>query len=336
MNLNTIAKLAEVSVSTVSKAFAGSGEISSDTREKIFEIARENGCFEKYYKNKYEKKVIAVIYPEIRSEYYAAVLDVLDSVITQNGGIMTAASYNFTPKRKLELFQYYSAYAKVDGIILIGTGRGIKNPLKVPLVFLLCNIKSIHGDTIACDMQSSIDRAIACLKEKGHVRIGFAGDFLTRGKLEGFRKAMESAGLQVHPGDTKISEKRFEEAGIEMMDEWLAEKEPPTAILAAYDYVAIGLAKSIRRHGYRIPEDFSIIGMDDISVVPYMDTAISSIRTNKEEACRIAVDLILKKINNKYFTSRQDITVQTELVLRESVGECRRGFADKSYTGGDR
>ena len=65
MNLSMIAKLAGVSVSTASKAFAGSREISAETRERIFQIARENGCFDKYIKSKYKKKVIAVIYPEL-------------------------------------------------------------------------------------------------------------------------------------------------------------------------------------------------------------------------------------------------------------------------------
>ena len=81
MNLSMIANLAGVSVSTASKAFAGSREISEETRERIFQIARENGCFDKYIKNKYEKKVIAVIYPELRGGFYTDVLSILDELI---------------------------------------------------------------------------------------------------------------------------------------------------------------------------------------------------------------------------------------------------------------
>ena len=136
---------------------------------------------------------------------------------------------------------------------------------------------------------------------------------------------MYKAGLIIRPSDIKISSRRFEAAGMEIMESWLEEKQPPTAILAAYDYIAIGLARSIHSKGLRVPEDFSIIGMDDISVIPYMETSMSSIRTNTEEACRVCVDLIMKKIDNQYYRSRQDIVIATELVIRESVAKCPEG-----------
>ena len=62
MNLAKLAQLANVSVSTVSKAFSDSPEISGQTREIIFNVAKEHGCFDKYYKPVYSKKVIAVIF----------------------------------------------------------------------------------------------------------------------------------------------------------------------------------------------------------------------------------------------------------------------------------
>ena len=74
MNLQTLAKYSGCSVSTVSKAFSGSSEISEDTKNKIFEIAKELGCFEKYSKEIYGKKLIAVLCPETESAYYTSFL----------------------------------------------------------------------------------------------------------------------------------------------------------------------------------------------------------------------------------------------------------------------
>lgn len=322
MNLSTIAKLAGVSVSTVSKAFAGSAEISDQTREQIYRIARENGCFDKYIKHKYNKKVVAVICPEMLGGAYPATLATLDRMIAAQGGLMISSATNFSDARKKELFTYYSSYGKVDGIIVIGSAGGLNNSIKIPLVSLFNKGRNSKVDTIQCDVQSAMIQAIECLKQYGHTRIGFAGEHLTMGKVDDYRTAMEEAGLYVRPNDIKVSAKRFEEAGMEIMEQWLAEKEPPTAIIAAYDNIAMGIVKSIRRKGLRVPEDFSVIGIDDIPLAAYTDTSLSSIRTFREEACQAAVDLLMKKIENQYYTSRQEIIISTELILRDSVGQC--------------
>lgn len=319
MNLETLAKLAGVSVATVSKAFAGSGEISEETRKRIFGIARENGCFDKYNKNRFGKKVFAVICPEVKSEYYSAILTAFDKEITARGGIMAVSVTDFSPERENELFTYYASYCKADGIILVNQRCFIENALRVPAVSVFPSREAAGNenmDDITSDMLSSIRKAVLYLKENGHRAIGFAGERLTMSKLEGFKTAMREAGLAVTDEYIKVSDLRFEEAGMEIMDAWLASGKAPGAILAAYDYIAIGIVKSLRCAGYEVPRDFTVIGMDDISVIPYLDTPLSSIKTHVDEACRAAVELILKKIDNRYYRARQGITVPSEFIPR--------------------
>ena len=323
MNLSMIANLAGVSVSTASKAFAGSREISEETRERIFQIARENGCFDKYIKNKYEKKVIAVIYPELRGGFYTDVLSILDELIYKRGGIMISSVCNFSAEREKELYTYYSAYAKVDGIIVVGMHDAINNSINIPLVAMLSSVKCPHADTISSQLVNSIEEAVTYLKKLGHTRIGFAGESLTKSKQEAYKKAMHRAGMVVHPSDVKVSAKRFEEAGMEVMEEWLAQKNMPSAVLAAYDHIAIGLIKCARNHGMHIPEDLSVIGMDDIPIVPFMDTSISSINMHIQEACNLAVDVIFKKMENQYYAMRDDVIIKSQLIIRDSVGNAK-------------
>ena len=323
MNLNMIAKQAGVSVSTVSKAFNGSKEISQSTKERIFEIARENNCFEKYFKNKYDKKVVAVIYPELQGNYYTQIVDELEKMLREKNVVMVSSITNFDKEREKALVDYYAMYSGVDGIILVEAMNKRYKNIRIPLVSFMTSdakTRNSHSDNIQIDVNGSVEEAIMCLKEFGHTRIGFAGESLTAIKAEMYKKAMRKAGLIVRPSDIKVSSKRFEEAGVECMNAWFDEPDRPTAILAAYDYIAVGVLRSIYKKGYSVPEHFSVVGMDDIPIISYMHTSISSIKTNTLHACRTIVDVVVKKMDNQFYTSRENITISTEFILRESVG----------------
>ena len=167
-----------------------------------------------------------------------------------------------------------------------------------------------------------MDDVITYLKENGHTEIGFVGEPLTVGKNECFKEAMRSHALLLNEDYIKTSSLRFEEAGIQVMDRWFEEKsELPTAIIAAYDYIAIGIIKSIIRHGLKVPEDISVIGMDDIAVGNYLETPISTIKGNTELCCRKAAEIIMKKIKNRYYS--ESLVVPSEFVVRDSSGKAK-------------
>lgn len=209
MNLETLAKLAEVSVGTVSKAFSGSKEISEDTKDRIFALAKEHGCFDKYNKNRFEKKVVAVLCPEIKSEYYTTIATLLERQITSHGGIMLLSTTEFSEEREMTLFSYYASYCKADGIITINQSAAIDNTFHVPAVAILPTgnaVKSKNIDCIVSDKPNAIEQAIAYLKGLGHTQIGFVGEYLTMAKLDSFKTALRKCGLSVEERFVGISE----------------------------------------------------------------------------------------------------------------------------------
>ena len=321
MNLNTLAKLAGVSVATVSKAFSGREEISTETRDRIFAIAREHGCFDKYNKNKFDKKIIAVICPELNSDYYNAFITILNREIEMQGALMTVSVHGFSHEKAEELFAYYSSYCKADGIIVVNPKGKLENPLMTPAVSIGSSRRHENVDSIQTDLREAIFDAVSFLKTKGHTKIGFAGEILTKGKENYFREALQQAGIPVREQWIKISSDRFEKAGVAAVEALLQEPELPTAIFASYDNIAIGIIKALREKGLRVPEDISVIGMDDIAIAPFLETSLSSIRTRTDEACRIAVELIMKKLENQYYSIRQEVTISSEFVPRASSAE---------------
>lgn len=325
MTLEKLAKLANVSVSTVSKAFSGSRDISEKTREKIFQIARENGCYEKHYKGSYSRRVVAVICPEIQSEYYGTTVTILEKKLDKMGADMVLSLSNFQPERERELFLYHSYFQKADGVILIGSAKNISNDNRVPCVSLTSIEEERTGiDRVGIALQEAFNAAIAHLKELGHRDIHFLGEKLTSSKESMFFSALEANGLTPRPELVTVSGKRFEDAGYDAMEALFLREALPTAVVAAYDYMALGAISCIRDHGLRIPEDISVVGMDDISVAPFLDVGLTSIQTHTEELCTIALELLWKKINNPYFTVRQTISVAGDLMVRQSTGPARK------------
>ncbi len=120
MTMSKIAKLSGCSLSTVSKAFRNSPEISEITKEKNFKIARENNCFTKYYAPVYKKHVFAVVCNELLSSFYGVIVDALNHKITANGDTLLISSCNFISANLEDLFDYYINFHKVDGLIVIG------------------------------------------------------------------------------------------------------------------------------------------------------------------------------------------------------------------------
>lgn len=320
MNLTELAKLANVSVSSVSKAFSGSEEISPETRNRIFEIAKENGCFDKYNKNKPFKKIIAVICPELNSEFYSGALNLLEKEIQKHNGIMTVSASNFSKEKIQELFTYYCFYCNIDGIIIISNNTKLENIHNIPAVSIGSTHQCPNIDSFNYDLFPAIFEAVEHLKENGHTRIGFISETLTSGKLTNFKQAMKKANLPINSDFIKISSLRFEDAGIEAMSSFLQQEIRPTAIITAYDNIAIGAIKTITNNKYSVPKDFSIIGMNDISIAKHTETALTTINFRLEDICKKAVDTIFKKIKNPYYKNKGISSFIPRLVVRNSTG----------------
>ena len=113
MTMKELAKLANVSVSAVSKAFSEADDISAETKEHIFSLAKEYGCYGRFYKGKYHKKVIAIICPELLNGIYTCVVNCLRELIEAADGMCVVSADNFSASKQAELIDYYISYLKV-------------------------------------------------------------------------------------------------------------------------------------------------------------------------------------------------------------------------------
>ena len=311
MTMRDLARLANVSISTVSKAFHGAEDVSEETRQQIFTLAKEHG---KFYKERFHKQIIAIICPELGSPYYTGYVERLQKIIEQNEGIALISTDHFRPGAQAELIDYYASYLRVDGIFVINLTDVPKRGYEIPIVSLLSGSSSF--DTVSFDMNSAIRDAVQSLRSLGHEKIAFIGEPLTRYKAKIFAEAME-----IDQTDDCIVESphRFEKAGEDGVMELLRRSGDYSAIICGYDNIAFGVIKQLKKRGYQVPEDFSVVGIDNISASEYTDTPLTTIDTQPDEICLIAWDLMQKKQQSKYYRSNQRITISGKLILRESV-----------------
>ena len=312
--MKELAKLA--SVSTVSKAFSEADDINDDTKNHIFELAKQTGCYGKFYKGKYHKKIIAVIAPEIVSDYYKIFLNCISSLIDKSGGIMLIATDDFNNTKQAELVDYFSCYLKVDAIIAFCLRNRLKKAYDTPIVSLFGTADD-KVDSVKTNLDFAMQSAVDLLFSYGHKNIAFFTEELTTGKVEAFKKAALNSGILNTP--IIRGNERFEKAGKDCVGKLLESHPNCTAIICAYDNIAIGAIKELKKRNFKIPDDISVIGIDNIAIGKYTETALTTIDTNPEQICEIAWDLIQKKLKNPYFKSNQNIEIFSKLVIRESV-----------------
>ena len=319
MTLEKIAQTANVSLGTVSKAFSGSHEISEKTRQKIFDIAKELGCFDKYYKAKREKRVIAVICPELESSYYCSIVSRIETELNRRGALMVLAIGGFSEKKESEIIKYFVSSKSVDGIIVVAAHGKLSSNNDIPIVAVNTRRNLAEVDCLNVAFNQTIIDAVKYLKDCGHTKIAFVGEPLTKGKLNMFINALQVNDLPVNNDWLFMEKARFEQAGKLATEKMLALKEQPTAILCGYDNIALGVIDTLKKHGKTVPDDYSIIGIDDIPVASHANVSLTTIKSNNDTLCDMAVDLLLKKLESKFFSLHQKISLKTELVIRNSV-----------------
>lgn len=316
MTKRELAKLANVSPSTVTKAFYDADDVSESMKQHIFKIAKQYGCYGKFYKGKYSKKIIAIICPELASNYYTSFVERLQKIIEDNNCIPMIATDHFKSSIQAELIEYYASYLKVDGIIVLGLKTKLKKGYDTPIVAMFSSVDTTI-DNVRVDFKSAMFDAVNLLVEYGHRNIAFLGEHLTKEKEIYFQEAISA--LDINSPYIYESNYRFEEAGKDGIRQLLTTQQECTAIICAYDNIAFGAIKELKRNGLRVPEDISVIGIDNINMSEYMETSLSSIGPNPDEVCTTAWELLNKKIQNPFAYNNQEIVIRGNLVIRESV-----------------
>lgn len=315
MTLSKLARLANVAVSTASKAFSMSDDINEQTREEIFRVARENGCFKKFFNAKYPKFVIALICPEVDSRHYSELCRYLQQRLQTRGCEICISSTEFSAAVTADMIEYYEKYSSVDAIILIDPPATVLPPHETPIISL--GSRAHNADVTLClDYMTALKSALTDFKAAGISHIGFIGEPHTVTKLSAFKSAVSEIYGFTEEKYIYVSDLRFEKGGCAAARALYSRGTLPEAIICAYDDMALGAMRFFHDSGISVPDDIKVIGMDNILHSEYFVPSLSTIDYMNEEIAKTATESVFELLDGK--TPAEIHNFSARLITRES------------------
>lgn len=334
-----VAEQAGVSHSTVSRVLNHKNNVSVATRERVLHAMEQLGYVGNIHARSLAggpSRVIGLLVDHVNTGY-------TDELIRGIDGALEAHDYNlmlYTTHRQTTREAAYvtkMTQGLADGLILI-VPRNEKAYLetlqkrKFPYVLIDYQGYNRHVPSIITTNKKGGYDATTYLIEAGHRRIGFITGEMAYGcaveRLEGYRVALEDHHMAFDR--ELVREGSFlQPQGYQCAYQLLSLSQPPTALFVSNDVMAFGAMEAARELGFRIPDDLSIIGFDDIPQAAHVHPPLTTVRQPLEEMGRSAVNLLFKYIDNPH-TEVERIELSTRLVLRESCRPPRTSSPDKS------
>jgi LacI family transcriptional regulator, repressor for deo operon, udp, cdd, tsx, nupC, and nupG len=334
VSIKDVAKLAGVSIATVSRTLNNKDRVTEETRERVRKAVAATGFSPNTLAQNFRRgrtNFIMVVLPSIGDPFFAGVVKGIQSIAQAKGYSVLFSE----TKASSDEFTNLLVSRQADGMILLATMPpfGIelftKERQKTLPIVVACeaihpqmrHLPSVHIDNVAAAKE-----ATRFLISHGHERIAFISgthtSLLTKDREAGYRAAMKAAKFTVHEGWV-LEGKLTIEGAIKATRGLLNHSTRPTAILCANDDMAIGALHEIRSAGLRVPEDISVIGFDDIRYSQAVNPPLTTIRQPTEEIGEKAMYRICHAIEEGVALTSEPELVPHELVIRRSVA--RRG-----------
>lgn len=334
MNIKTIAKLAGVSVSTVSKIINNYPDISENTRKRVLALMQEHDYIPlntaKTLATKKSGLIGVVFAGKLNIDFtHPFFVEVLNAFKKQMG-LLGYDLLFFSNEKFLSADGDYPArcrHFQVDGCIVI-SGEELEPSIReldesdIPSIGVDLKLGGARSGYIMSDNVKMSAKVVEHFYLLGYRKLGYIGSTMqsqiSNLRETGYREALTGFGLAVRPEWFVHGATFYEEDGYRAMHDLLAAGPPPRAVWAASDLLAIGALRALKERGLSAPQDVAIIGCDDIEACRYLTPALSTVRQNKDKIGRLAAMMLYDLINKQ--SAIPAYLVEPELVIRASCG----------------
>jgi LacI family transcriptional regulator len=327
--IKDVAKLAEVSTSTVSHVLNKTRYVREDTRQRVNAAVRELNYRPSSIARSLKVQTtntLGMLVTASRNPFFAEVVHAVERRCYERGYTLFLCNTEGDVQR-MEANLDALEEKRVDGLLLLCSEvnddilRLLETERPTPTVVFDWGPESDNVDRIYDNSPDGGYMAVRHLIDMGHTEIGCVtgpmGRRSANERLQGLRTAMAEAGLPVR--EEWIMEGDYDcNGGIRALQRLMQQPARPTALFVCNDMMALGVISEAARQGLRVPEDLSIVGYDDIYIARYMTPALTTIHQSTSEIAAMAVDTLIERMGSKRDKGRV-IRIEPRLVERDSV-----------------
>ncbi|MDF3983824.1 LacI family DNA-binding transcriptional regulator [Luteibacter sp. PPL201] len=329
VTIKDVARMANVSVASVSRALNGHGGVTAETQKRIREVAARL----RYVPHSAARSLITrrtqtigALLPDLHGAFFSELIRGIDLAARKRGlYLLVSSSHGDATEAAVAL---RAMQGRVDGLLVMSPHADSaflddNLPIVLPTVLINSHVRSERHAALDVDDHGGAFAMVEHLIGLGRQRIVFiAGPKVNHDVQErerGYRDALGRAGLA--DTATILSGDFTEESGYRAGREALAMQPRPDAIFAANDMMAIGCLSALAEAGVRTPEDIAVTGFDDIPMARYVTPALSTVRVRIAELGEAALEVLVRAIEAPDDAPPEPrAVVGTELVVRASCG----------------
>jgi len=329
-DIRTVAAAAKVSIATVSRTINGSPLVSERLSKRVWHAIRQLNYFPNTHARTLvsgRSRLLGIIVENITNPFFPDLIQSFEEIAVSHGFEILVSSSNSDPlvltqcvRRMLE--------RKVEGVAVMTFGE--EEPVldqlvhrNIPIVLAEFKLDDPKASTILLDYSTGIHEAVNHLVSLGHSKIAFlAGPHKLHSAItreNDFRTAMKAARQSI-PKEWIIECDHTLKGGVAGFERFRSFAKRPTAIICSNDMIAIGVLRAAYMEGLRVPQDLSVIGLDDIDFAEFTLPPLTTISLSRVDLARAAFEALRQQIENPNDPNRKrEFLVSTRLIVRGST-----------------
>lgn len=329
--LQDVARVAGVSTATVSRTLSNPNMVNESTRERVAEAVKVSG----YRINRAARNLrtqraqsVLVLLPDLGNPFFSTILEGISLNLSRKGYSMLIASTKQVHDSGDRLIDYLDD-ARADGMIILDGGldssvvASLKSaPQSKPVLFACEWVEDGHFPSVRSENRRGTGTAIRYLHSIGHRKIahvtGPDDNVLVHARRDAFVAEIEKLGLELKP-DWIIPGDFTLDAGCLAAKAWMELDDRPTAVFCASDTLAFGFISELSRHDFKVPQDVSVMGFDDIDLAEQFIPPLTSVRQDRLLIGETAAAMLLERLSTQSAESEHAAVVPVSLIVREST-----------------